>query len=613
MSPIDHEVNPESTKLIRAYSWEVQKRLPPGNDAHLLGQALSDGVDGDNLEDLRAPWRRFFEGGKSDQEENPATKIIAIESEQLRKKWLAFYRNCPPAERLDLDMTEPTMESVVKVMADITHAWRARREKSSWRKRVEGRFIQFSRTVNAHQNLLQILPQSNQYVSLFTGAINAIIKASVNHEKIIDGLTESLCTINEDIVRCQLDQSFIQTSEMRQLVADLYAHIFLFLSSVMDWLMEKRYKRMLDSFNESFSARFDNETSAIHHRAGQIRELAERGARAEGRITRLTVEELQSDIRLGLQNRAREQADRVYWEQRIEQQMAHLVERQELMSDAWKQLASAAKQFLQEGATDFLWLSGTGVPQPEPAVIFPVPDISDVLVNSRHLEDFFARDRVRLPWDVSGPLMLSNETVARLSSWSDSNNPSTVLWLQGEPVEADDMDNPGTVTAARFVDLADRAGVPVISYFCQLNRRRLRKSVPTREAEGLIALLYSLVRQTVELLLPRFETHVDLSATRFQRLDGSWQSWNEATSVLCDVLRLIPPSVLCVVDGLHWLDDKSISDQLAGLLEILMGGRLRLLVTTTGRSACLGKMIPASEALSLDTSRQETRAMVLDI
>ncbi len=49
----------ESKKLVRMYSFDVEERLPPGNDAHVLGQVL--GEDRGDLQDLIAPWRKFFD------------------------------------------------------------------------------------------------------------------------------------------------------------------------------------------------------------------------------------------------------------------------------------------------------------------------------------------------------------------------------------------------------------------------------------------------------------------------------------------------------------------------------------------------------------------------
>jgi hypothetical protein len=49
----------ESRRLVRMYSFDVEKRLPPGSDAHFLGQVL--GEERGDLQSLTAPWRKFFE------------------------------------------------------------------------------------------------------------------------------------------------------------------------------------------------------------------------------------------------------------------------------------------------------------------------------------------------------------------------------------------------------------------------------------------------------------------------------------------------------------------------------------------------------------------------
>lgn len=48
-----------SRNAVRAYSWEVEDRLPLENDAHALGIILAN--DRDDIDNLTAPWRKFFE------------------------------------------------------------------------------------------------------------------------------------------------------------------------------------------------------------------------------------------------------------------------------------------------------------------------------------------------------------------------------------------------------------------------------------------------------------------------------------------------------------------------------------------------------------------------
>lgn len=144
---------------------------------------------------------------------------------------------------------------------------------------------------------------------------------------------------------------------MKELVVDLYAHIFIFLGSVMDWILEKRFKRLVDSFNESLSKRFESEVKVIRRKAERIRDLAAQSSRAELRATRLTVEGIERDVRVGLVASAREQAEMNYRMKRLESEMADMVRGREQLDQAWQQLALFAKRMLTDNATG--WLRGT--------------------------------------------------------------------------------------------------------------------------------------------------------------------------------------------------------------------------------------------------------------
>lgn len=42
--------------------------------------------------------------------------------------------------------------------------------------RAVGYFHKFCRTLGAHSSLLKVLPEGSEYVSIFTGTLNAVIK-----------------------------------------------------------------------------------------------------------------------------------------------------------------------------------------------------------------------------------------------------------------------------------------------------------------------------------------------------------------------------------------------------------------------------------------------------
>ncbi len=167
----------------------------------------------------------------------------------------------------------------------------------------------------------------------------------------------------------------------------------------------------------------------------------------------------------------------------------------------------------------------------------------DVALSSAHLEDFFDRDRVRLPCDPTGPAMIRREVLERIIQWTSSaENDSPLLWLDGPPIEADGFDNPLSMLAAKFIELASASRVPVLSYFCGLQPHE--PAGLTREEHGLLALVSALIRQMVELLLPAFDTDTDLSSSRFRKLDGTVSSWQESVELLrclAILVRLILP------------------------------------------------------------------------
>ena len=103
------------------------------------------------------------------------TELLAIESAKLREKWVTFHRNSPEEERLNLQRSEPTIEGVVDTVTKITNAWRARRG-NGWRAKVGSLFLRFGRMLNSHSSLLKVLPEGSEYVSIFAGSLNAVIK-----------------------------------------------------------------------------------------------------------------------------------------------------------------------------------------------------------------------------------------------------------------------------------------------------------------------------------------------------------------------------------------------------------------------------------------------------
>lgn len=59
----------------------------------------------------------------------------------------------------------------------IARNWKERRDKTKTGKFMN-HFTGFCSTLDAHSNMLEVLPNGNQYVSLFTGSLKSIIKVT---------------------------------------------------------------------------------------------------------------------------------------------------------------------------------------------------------------------------------------------------------------------------------------------------------------------------------------------------------------------------------------------------------------------------------------------------
>ncbi|KAJ4410999.1 hypothetical protein N0V82_009103 [Gnomoniopsis sp. IMI 355080] len=413
-------------------------------------------------------------------------------------------------------------------------------------------------------------------------------------------LAEGLCAISERVDEAGRDLSLSRTDEMKRVVADLYEHIFLFLNGVMDWILQKSFRRLLDSFADDFNDRFQSEISKIDKKAERVRIFASQSSRAEVRVTRLVTEELSRDVRLGLDGQQRFEAEWMLHAERMEKQASKVAENTRLQVDHMRLLSEAVKVLLHADAVK--WLTSQTASKPAPSLDHPstatgfIATIEDLVMNSRHLEDFFSRDRVRMPADVFGITSLGQEPVMRIQEWSQGLG-SRLLWLEGPVLELDEFENPLTGFASKFIHLAENYHLSVVSYFCELPRHVTEKHGPEQSAA--ISLLYALLRQMIENLPPCLETTVDFSEERFSGLDGTMKTWSEATALFRDVLSVVSGTVFCVIDGLHWLDSRSTDAPLADLLQVLRNDHLRILFTTTGRSGCLLEDLGREETCSL--------------
>jgi len=180
--------------------------------------------------------------------------------------------------------------------------------------------------------------------------------------------------------------------------------------------------------------------------------------------------------------------------------------------------------------------------------------------------------------------------------------------------------------SASCVSLARQNKIPIISHFCSLPQREPRdESAVARQ--GLVALAYSLTRQLIEISPPVLDcdSTCDLSPDRFRKFDGTLASWKDVLSVIDTLLCFAPPVLLCVIDGLHLLEDSSTQSYITSLVHTLVTHTkrwasattktpnmnpqrllLKVLFTTAGPPCSLLSEIPADQLIHATSLGVET-------
>ncbi|PSN71796.1 hypothetical protein BS50DRAFT_672718 [Corynespora cassiicola Philippines] len=608
----------EDRRLVRIYSFHAKERNPEESDAHALACVLSQNEP--SLEDIKKPWRHFFEPwDENEPEKNPITSVLSTEAGNLQKAWQEFQRQSPHEERIEINNSEPTPKGFIAVVESAAKIWQKKREMGK-RGKATGYFHRICDTIDAHSNILELVPRGNEYVSLFTGTITSIVKASVNHEQIAEELGRAICEVSEHVAECDIELKLYRTEEITRAVADLYAHVFLFLGDTLQWYMKKRRQRLRDSFNEKFSDELHKAMDQIKGKSERIRRMAAHGTAAEQRVSRLVTEatfdstqQLGNDIRLGLQNVERRQAETSHnlqlFSERLQRERTELREGHKrlmnLQENLFKYLHHSVKSRPLEVAAQ-LFIGGTPLSQSDFNPSYHTRSImagyqrSEILANSANLEDFFHRDRVRLSCDRFLVDLVDTESMSRIVEWTMADE-AHMLYIAGPYFEGDEFESSEKFMAAKFVEFASDSRVPVASYFCELRRRESLIGDETMEMRGATQLVYGLIRQLLEFMPLEFESSTDFSAERFEVLQGSEDGWRDALRLLGDIADSLPRQVICVINGLNWLDSRDTATRLSDLVATLRKDKLKVLFTAAGESRTLLKVLSRSEVFISDS------------
>ncbi|KAF5872235.1 uncharacterized protein Bfra_005589 [Botrytis fragariae] len=139
----------------------------------------------------------------------------------------------------------------------------------------------------------------------------------------------------------------------------------------------------------------------------------------------------------------------------------------------------------------------------------------------------------------------------KLRKWLEYND-CTVRWVRREAGHRYPFDS--AVLAGFLIDATMISKTPIVFHFYELTKRSEKQQGLTLEQAYEMFLVYALIHQLIALLEPEVHCEIDSNPLRFSQLEKSLESWKEAFSHTIDLLNLATGMLLCVIDGLEYMD-----------------------------------------------------------
>lgn len=452
----------------------------------------------------------------------------------------------------------------------------------------------------------------------------------------MDVLPQAMIDINDAVSAIEKRLWLFDNDTMKSYAWRMYSQIFSFLGDVIRWYTKRSYQRLMSSFNEYLPEFFEDQVEEIKKSAELIHQDAYLRSQADAQMSRLYLEGLDSKVdKLMVELRERDRKSQDATDQRYEHFCAMLdgLHRKELqcqpaLEDAlqgvWMRLTramtgSAMAEILESQAKPRLQLRSEGEDAETPqkqveqnpkrehidaaALEQSSGSARDTLLfHSAKMEEFHDRDKVQPTPDHAAGLFIESELASSIQSWATVAESRALCVVGMDPLWSD---NPASSAASHYVVFAREAGLPLCSYFCQLQNDEPPPG-RTRETIELTALVYSLIRQLIELLPPDdVVPRTQLDESRFNGLEGTLDSFPDAIRLLDDLMGATGHAILIfVIHGLDVLDDpthRSTEAPLKKLLDVLLrhvygdhAGVVKVLFSCGGISA------PLFEALAHD-------------
>lgn len=199
------------------------------------------------------------------------------------------------------------------------------------------------------------------------------------------------------------------------------------------------------------------------------------------------------------------------------------------------------------------------------------------------------KDEIALGSASTSLPVIPSEVISDIQRWVESRD-SKLLWVEG-PVFGP-FDDVLSSVGLRVCTIAEGVGVPCVSFFAKMKYTFPPQGMSVQEAR-LIAMLYSLVSQLVDVIPPTFRPVMSLTRGEFLKLDGTIQSVQVALGVLKALVSVAIPGLICVISGFDLVDSRENLGPLTDMIEIFRDQppekTVKVLFITKGNCRSLSK------------------------
>ncbi|KAF2707697.1 hypothetical protein K504DRAFT_435598 [Pleomassaria siparia CBS 279.74] len=480
-----------------------------------------------------------------------------------------------------------SLDDVKTLVGEMGDEWKGKHGK------VYGYFTRICKTLNAHKDILKIVPNQNDYVQVLSVALCVVVQASAYHAEIAENLAIATAHICERVSVCSQLVQVIQNRSMHRQLASIYTSLFLFLLKVAKWFNKSATGRFFDSFNASVKQEHDEAVADINRSIDMIME--------QGGVEELVRTEY-----------IRRTVDIVEWKMDkyvVQGRMQNIWQSQQNLEQAGRLMLSQWEAILGKSLSSSRLEISDGSERHETL-------LKDVAMMTREETEMRCKILEALIHGTDG-LELAEESqmhftdmhvIIRITTWIKGVSPkSRKLWIEF-PFEYQ-QDTVARATAAGVISIAAKANVPFISHICRKpNTADIPKSHST-EAAGIMSLVCSLILQ-----LLRFRPENDGFRIDHKKLNGlsnDKERWKTVLEVLGLLLEYTPVVRYCIIHGMNEFESEENSDRCNEFLDLLFsrciakGSSLGVLLTTSGQSRVLAKLTDREERVRSDATMSE--------